>query len=87
MQDHVSRIVGLEGFGVKRVIEVGDRLDLEVELVARAALPLAGRSAAGVRSGIGSCYAAWARSAAPIGWRLTRTAVQAAWNADFRAPR
>jgi transposase len=36
MQDHVSRLVGLEGFEVKRVIEVGDRLDLEVELVARA---------------------------------------------------
>jgi transposase len=36
MQDHVSRLVGLEGFGVMRVIGVGDRLDLEVELVARA---------------------------------------------------
>jgi transposase len=35
MQDHVSRLVGLEGFEVKRVIEEGDRLDLEVELVAR----------------------------------------------------
>src|SRR5215218_694942 len=32
-------------------------------------------------------YAPWARSAAPIGWRLTRTAVQTAWDADFRAPR
>jgi hypothetical protein len=32
-------------------------------------------------------YAASARSAAPIGWRLTRTAVQSAWNVDFRAPR
>jgi hypothetical protein len=38
MQDHVCRLVGLEGFEVKRVIEVGDRLDLEVELVARAGL-------------------------------------------------
>jgi transposase len=36
MQDHVSRLVGLEGFEVKRVVEEGDRLDLEVELVARA---------------------------------------------------
>jgi hypothetical protein len=37
MQDHVSRLVGLEGFEVKRVVEEGDRLDLGVELVARAA--------------------------------------------------
>jgi transposase len=36
MRDHVSRLVGLEGFEVTRVVEVGDRLDLEVELVARA---------------------------------------------------
>jgi hypothetical protein len=36
MQDHVSCLVGLEGFEVKRVVEVADRLDLEVELVARA---------------------------------------------------
>lgn len=36
MQDHVSRLVGLDGFRVKRVIEDGDQLDLEVELVARA---------------------------------------------------
>jgi transposase len=35
MQDHVSRLIGVEGFEVKRVIEVGDRLDLEVESVAR----------------------------------------------------
>jgi hypothetical protein len=35
MQDHVSRLVGLEGFEVTGVIEEGDRLDLEVELVAR----------------------------------------------------
>jgi hypothetical protein len=36
MQDHVSCLVGLEGFEVKRVVEVAHRLDLEVELVARA---------------------------------------------------
>lgn len=36
MQDHVSRLVGLDGFRVKCVIEDGDQLDLEVELVARA---------------------------------------------------
>jgi transposase len=36
MQDHVSRLVGLHGFRVKGVIEEGDQLDLEVELVARA---------------------------------------------------
>jgi transposase len=36
MRDHVSRLVGLEGFEVKRVVEVGGRLDLEVELAARA---------------------------------------------------
>jgi hypothetical protein len=35
MQDHVSRLVGLEGFEVTRVVEVGDRLALEVELVPR----------------------------------------------------
>jgi hypothetical protein len=28
MQDHVSRLVGLEGLEVKRVIERGDQLDL-----------------------------------------------------------
>jgi hypothetical protein len=39
------------------------------------------------RSAIGSSYAAWARRAAPIGWRLTRTAVQTACKVDFRAPR
>ena len=33
MQDHVSRLVGLDGFKVKCVIEDGDQLDLEVELV------------------------------------------------------
>jgi transposase len=36
MQDHVSRLVGLDGFRVKCVIEDGHQLDLEVELVARA---------------------------------------------------
>ena len=36
MQDDVSRLVGLDGFEVKGVIEEGDQLDLEVELVARA---------------------------------------------------
>ena len=36
MQDHVSRLVGLDGFRVNGVIEEGDQLDLEVELVARA---------------------------------------------------
>ena len=36
MQDHVSRLVGLDGFRVKCVIEGGDQLDLEVELIARA---------------------------------------------------
>lgn len=36
MQDHVSRLIGLEGFRVKSVIEEGDQLDLEVELVKRA---------------------------------------------------
>jgi transposase len=36
MQDHVSRLVGLEGFRVRDVFEQGDELDLEVELVARA---------------------------------------------------
>jgi transposase len=36
MQDHGSRLVGLDGMAVRSVREVGDRLDLEVELVARA---------------------------------------------------
>ena len=36
MQDHVSRLVGLDGFRVKCVIEDGDQLDLEVELITRA---------------------------------------------------
>ncbi len=36
MQDQVSRLIGLDGFRVRRVIEEGDQLDLEVELIARA---------------------------------------------------
>jgi transposase len=36
MQEHVSRLVGLDGFRVRSVIDGGDQLDLEVELVARA---------------------------------------------------
>lgn len=35
MQDQVSRLVGLDGFVVKGVVEVGGQLDLQVELVAR----------------------------------------------------
>jgi transposase len=50
MQDHVSRLVGLDDFEVKDVIEAGDQLDLEVELVARAALcPHCGRAALEVK--------------------------------------
>jgi transposase len=50
MQDHVSRLVGLEGFEVKRVVEEGDRLDLEVELVARVGCcPGCGRSSLEVK--------------------------------------
>jgi transposase len=50
MQDHVSRLVGLEGFEVKRVVERGDRLDLEVELVARAGCcPHCGRAGVDVK--------------------------------------
>jgi transposase len=36
MQDYGSRLVGLDGMAVRGVHEVGDRFDLEVELVARA---------------------------------------------------
>jgi transposase len=36
MQDQVSRLVGLDGFRVRRVIERGEELDLEVELLTRA---------------------------------------------------
>jgi hypothetical protein len=50
MQDHVSRLVGLEGFEVKRVVEEGERLDLEVERVARAGCcPDCGRSSVDVK--------------------------------------
>ena len=50
MQDHVNRLVGLEGFEVKRVVEEGDRLDLEVELVARAGCcPGCGRASVDVK--------------------------------------
>jgi transposase len=50
MRDHVSRLVGLEGFEVKRVIGDGDRLDLEVELAARAGCcPRCGRSSVDVK--------------------------------------
>jgi transposase len=36
MQDHGSRLVGIDGLAVRHVHEVGDQLDLEVELIARA---------------------------------------------------
>ena len=36
MQDHVSRLLGLDGFKLRRVSEDGEKLDLEVELLARA---------------------------------------------------
>jgi transposase len=50
MQDHVSRLVGLEGFEVKRVVEAGEGLDLEVELVARAGCcPGCGRGSVDVK--------------------------------------
>src|SRR6266540_1748807 len=42
---------------------------------------------ASFRPPVGWCYAAWARRAAAIGWRLTRTAVQTAWSVDLRFPR
>jgi hypothetical protein len=35
MQDDLNRLVGPEGPEVKRVVELGDQLDLEVELVLR----------------------------------------------------
>jgi transposase len=50
MQNDLSRLVGLEGFEVKRVIERGDRLDLEVELGARAGCcPRCGRASVDVK--------------------------------------
>ena len=36
MQDHATRLVGLEGFVVTDVQRAGDQLDLQVELIARA---------------------------------------------------
>jgi hypothetical protein len=36
MQDHATRLVGLEGFVVNEVEGTGERLDLHVELLARA---------------------------------------------------
>ncbi|GIK77335.1 MAG: ISL3 family transposase [Actinomycetes bacterium] len=36
MQEQVSRVVGLDGFEVRAVVEDGEQLDLEVELLARA---------------------------------------------------
>jgi transposase len=45
MHEEISRLVGLQGFGVRRVHEYGDQLDLEVELIARAGLcPRCGRA-------------------------------------------
>jgi hypothetical protein len=35
MQDHATRLVGLQGFVVTEVQRVGERLDLQVELLAR----------------------------------------------------
>jgi hypothetical protein len=45
MQDHGGRLVGLDGLEVRRVVEAGGGLDLEVESAARAvaARPVAGR--------------------------------------------
>jgi len=36
MQDHVSRLLGLDGFVVTVVEEAGEQLDLQVELLAGA---------------------------------------------------
>jgi hypothetical protein len=45
MQDHGSRLVGLDGMAVRSVCEVGDKLDHEVELFARAGwIPRFGRA-------------------------------------------
>jgi transposase len=50
MQNHVSRLVGLEGFEVKGVIEDSDQLDLEVELVARGGVcPHCGRASLDIK--------------------------------------
>ena len=53
-----------------------------------AVLPGARFLAAALRLGLPSDpHAACALRAAPIGWRLTRTAVQTAWSVDLRFPR
>jgi len=45
MLEELSRLLGLDGFVVKAVRERGDELDLEVELVAAAAVcPAGGRA-------------------------------------------
>jgi transposase len=50
MQDHISRLVGLDGFEGKRVVEVGGRLELEVELGAGAGCcPDCGRSSVDIK--------------------------------------
>jgi transposase len=50
MQDDLTRLVGLEGFEVKRVVEEGGRLDLEVEPAARAGCcPRCGRASLEVK--------------------------------------
>ena len=50
MHDDLTRLVGLEGFEVTRVVEVGGRLDLEVELAARAGCcPRCGRASLEVK--------------------------------------
>ena len=37
MQDHATRLVGLDGLVVTEVQRIGEQLDLQVELLARAA--------------------------------------------------
>jgi transposase len=50
MQDHVSRLVGLQGIEVKALWEVDGQLDLEVELTARAGCcPRCGRGSLEVK--------------------------------------
>jgi transposase len=50
MQDHGSRLVGLVGLEVRGVMEVGGRLDLEVESAARAGCcPTCGRASVTVK--------------------------------------
>ena len=62
MQDDLSRLVGRQGFEVKRVIEVGDQLDLEaswsrVAAVARLWARLARHQ--GPRRGCGCTTCRW----------------------------